>query len=181
MGIPCTDIEEIRTVCSHAQGITQSAAWRKEHMPDAETKEIPSTAAAASYVSETGDRTIAAPAAAGLYELEILTENVQITDANKTRFYVLSSSQPDGNPLPRAVFVATCEANRIDDIIVEISKTGLELVTIHDRPEGSRLGSYHYLIEVENSSGITAEQIEKIKAVPEVRCLGSFTVSEKQN
>lgn len=77
--------------------------------------------------------------------------------------------------------MATCEANRIDDIIVEISKTGLELVTIHDRPEGSRLGAYHYLIEVENSGGITAEQIEKIKAVPEVRFLGSFTVSEKQN
>ena len=184
MGIPGTDIEEIRTVCSHAQGITQSAAWRKEHMPDAETKEMPSTAAAASYVSETGDRTIAAiaaPAAAGLYGLEVLAENVQITDANKTRFYVLSASQPDGNPLPRAVFVATCGANRIDDIIVEISKTGLELVTIHDRPEGSRLGSYHYIIEVENSGGITAEQIEKIKAVPEVRCLGSFAVSEKQN
>ena len=184
MGIPGTDIEEIRTVCSHAQGITQSAAWRKEHMPDAETKEMPSTAAAASYVSETGDNTIAAiaaPAAAGLYGLEVLAENVQITDANKTRFYVLSASQPDGNPLPRAVFVATCGANRIDDIIVEISKTGLELVTIHDRPEGSRLGSYHYIIEVENSGGITAEQIEKIKAVPEVRCLGSFAVSEKQN
>lgn len=183
MGIPGTALDDIRTVCSHAQGITQSAEWRKEHLPDAETKEMPSTAAAASYVAETGDKTIAAiaaPAAASLYGLEVLAENVQITDANKTRFYVLSAHEPEGSPLHRAVFVASCEANRIDDIIVEISGSGLELVTIHDRPEGSQLGSYHYIIEVENSAGITAEQIEHVKAIPEIRYLGSFDAQEKQ-
>ena len=184
MGIPGAALEDIRTVCSHAQGITQSAEWRKEHLPDAGTKEMPSTAAAASYVSETGDKTIAAiaaPAAASLYGLEVLAENVQITGANKTRFYVLSAAEPEGVTGHRAVFVADCEANRIDDIIIEISGTGLELVTIHDRPEGSQLGSYRYIIEVENTDGITAEQIAHVKAIPEIRYLGSFDVSEKQN
>ncbi|MBR3356563.1 MAG: hypothetical protein IKG46_01860 [Solobacterium sp.] len=183
MGIPGASIEDIRTVCSHAQGIAQSAVWRKEHMPDAVTKEMPSTAAAASYVAETGDRTIAAiaaPGAARLYGLEVLAENVQITDANKTRFYVLSSSQPEGKLLPRAVFVASCEANRIDDIIAAISGTGLELVAIHDRPEGSYLGSYHYVIEAENPGGITEKQIDTIRKISEVRYLGSFFTVEKQ-
>jgi prephenate dehydratase len=82
--------------------------------------------------------------------------------------------------MPRAVFIASCEANRIDDIIVEISKQGLELVTIHDRPEGSQLGSYHYIIEVERLNGITAGQIEKIRAIPGVRYLGSFQTAEKK-
>ena len=76
--------------------------------------------------------------------------------------------------------MADCEANRIDDIIVEINGAGLELVTIHDRPEGSQLGSYHYIIEVENSSDITAEQIGQIKKIPEIRYLGSFDSLEKQ-
>ena len=67
-------------------------------------------------------------------------ENVQITDANRTRFYVLSAAPLSGETLTRAVFTAVCEANRIDDIIIEIHNAGLELVTIHDRPEGSRLG-----------------------------------------
>ena len=44
---------------------------------------------------------------------------MQITDANKTRFYVLSAKEPQGEAFPRAVFVATCKASRIDDIIVE--------------------------------------------------------------
>jgi prephenate dehydratase/chorismate mutase/prephenate dehydratase len=184
MGIPGTSLEDIRTVCSHAQGITQSAAWRKEHLPSARTQEMASTAAAASYVAETGDKTvaaIAAPAAAGLYGLEVLAENVQITDANKTRFYVLSASLTQSDSMRRAVFTAECEANRIDDIIIEISGAGLELVTIHDRPEGSRLGSYHYIIEVENTAGIRQEQIQTIKEIPEVRYLGSFDFFEKKN
>lgn len=183
MGIPGTELEDIRTVCSHAQGITQSTAWRKEHLPSAETQEMASTAAAASYVAETGDKTIAAiaaPAAAGLYGLEVLAENVQITDANKTRFYVLSASEPEGTH-SRAAFTATCEANRIDDIIIEISKAGLELVTIHDRPEGSQLGSYHYIIETEGSPKVASEQIAEIKEIPEVRYLGSFDSLEKRN
>ena len=184
MGIPGASIDDIRTVCSHAQGLTQSAAWRKEHLPAAETKETASTAAAASYVSETGDKTIAAvaaPGAAKLYGLSVLAENVQITDANKTRFYVLSLSRPEGDGRTHAVFEADCAANRIDDIIIEIHNTGLELVTIHDRPEGSELGHYHYIIEVENAAGITEEQLSRIETIPEVRCLGSFNVSEKRS
>ena len=142
-----------------------------------------STAGAANYVAESGDRTIAAiaaPGAAELYGLSILAENVQITDANKTRFYILSATPPEEGSQTHMVLVASCEASRIDDIIVEIHNAGLELVTIHDRPEGSRLGAYHYIVEVENGNGITDKQIEIIKAIPEVRFLGCFKTMEKQ-
>ena len=182
MGVPGASLEDIQTVCSHAQGITQSAKWRAEHLPDAVTQEMPSTAAAASYVAETGDKTIAAvaaPGAAPLYGLEVLAENVQITDANKTRFYVLSASRLTGQNLPHGVFVASCEANMIDDIIVAIHEAGLEFVTLHDRPEGSALGVYNYIIEVENPDGISEAQLDELSAFPEVRYLGSFEVLEK--
>ena len=141
MGVPGATLEDIKTVCSHAQGLTQSAQWRSENLPDASTEEMASTAAAASYVAETGDKSIAAvaaPGAAALYELEVLAENVQITDANKTRFYVLFRQSLEGEGLTRAVFVATCEANQIDDIIVRLHDAGLEMVALHDRPEGGQ-------------------------------------------
>lgn len=182
MGIPGASIEDIQTVCSHAQGITQSVEWRKEHLPDAVTQEMPSTAAAASYVAENGDKTVAAvaaPGAAKLYGLSVLAENVQISASNKTRFYVLSSSRLEGETQTHAVFVASCGANRIDDIIVDIHDTGLELVTIHDRPEGSQLGTYNYIIEVESTSGIQDNQIERIESISEIRFLGGFDVMEK--
>ncbi|ETP73251.1 prephenate dehydratase [Lachnospiraceae bacterium JC7] len=182
MGVPGTTIDEIKTVCSHAQGIKQTEEWRSEHMPSAVTEEKPSTAAAASYVAEQGDRTIAAiaaPGAAELYGLEVLARNVQITDANKTRFYVLSKAALSGEKNSRSVFLADCEANRIDDIIVAIHDAGLELVTIHDRPEGSALGRYRYEIETEDPDGITKEQLEKISGMESVRFLGCFNAVEK--
>ena len=183
MGIPGASLDDIRTVCSHTQGIVQSETWRGEHLPDAVVQEMPSTAAAASYVAETGDRTIAAiaaPGAAQMYGLSVLAENVQITDANKTRFYVLAASAPEGGPRTHAVFAASCGADRIDDIIVEIHNAGMELVRIHDRPEGSRLGAYRYIIEVENEKGISDKLLRKIEGIPEVRFLGSFHAVEKQ-
>ncbi len=183
MGLPGTAVSDIRTVCSHAQGILQSSEWRKENLPEAAVQEMASTAAAARYVAETGDKTIAAiaaPGAAGMYGLSILAENVQITDTNKTRFYVLSASRPQAGSQSRAVFVARCGADRIDDIIVGIHRAGLELVTVHDRPEGSRLGLYNYIIEVENRKGITGRQQRQVEAFPEVRWRGSFDVKEKE-
>ena len=182
LGVPGATIADIQTVCSHAQGITQSAQWRAEHMPGAATEEMPSTAAAANYVAEQGDKTIAAiaaPAAAELYGLSVLAENVQITDANKTRFYVLAAAPLAAGANRRAVFVANCEANRIDDVIMTIHNAGLELVTIHDRPDGSALGSYRYIIETENPNGVTKKQIGKVCEHMEVRCLGSYNAVEK--
>ena len=62
MGVPGTRLENIKTVCSHTQGLTQSAQWRAEYLPDAVTEEMSSTAAAASYVAEQQDKSIAAVA-----------------------------------------------------------------------------------------------------------------------
>ena len=183
MGLPGATLADITTVCSHAQGLTQSARWRSEHLPDARTVEMGSTAAAASYVAETGDTSIAAvaaPGAAALYGLEVLAENVQITDANKTRFYVLSRQSLAGDGLNRAVLVATCEASRIDDIIVRLHDAGLEPVALHDRPEGSALGSYHYVIELESEAGITAAQLDAVRGLAGVRLAGCFNAVEKQ-
>ena len=186
MGVPGASVEDIQTVCSHSQGIAQSAEWRAQHLPDAAVEEMASTAAAASHVAEEGDKTIAAiaaPGAAELYGLSVLAENVQITDANKTRFYVLSTSRLDAadESLTHAVIVASCEANLIDDIIVGIHDTGAELVTIHDRPQGSQLGAYNYILELENRSGFSEELQKELDDLDAVQFRGSFQVMEKQS
>ena len=65
-------------------------------------------------------------------------------------------------------------------IIVEIHNSGVELVTLHDRPEGSELGSYYYVIEVESEGGITQEQLDRISDIEEVRLVGKFRSVEKK-
>ena len=181
MGIEGTALSDIKTVCSHAQGLTQSKTWRAENLPDAEEKEMDSTAAAANFVAESKDKTIAAvaaPGAAELYGLTVLAENVQISDTNKTRFYVLSKTKNEVGK--RAVFIANCEAAQIDDIIVDINASGMEMVTIHDRPDGTKLGSYYYVIETE-AENISSEMIGKITVHNGVRFEGCFSLYEKTN
>ena len=109
----------------------------------------------------------------------MLAENVQITETNKTRFYVLSTAKLESGKETHAVFSAVCEANRIDDIIVEIHDRGLELVTIHDRPEGSKLGKYSYISDAEVSGGITDKQIGKICENTSIRFCGSLNAVSK--
>ena len=181
MGIQESSIKDIKTIYSHAQGIIQSEAWRRDNMPDAVVEETTSTAAAASLVAQSNDPTIAAiaaPKAAEIYGLKILAENVQITSTNKTRFYVVSKERLKGRKT-NAVLVARCHGDFIDDIIVKIHNANLELVSIHDRPKGDELGSYNYIIEVINIDGISDKQIEVIDSIEEIRLLGCFNVIEK--
>lgn len=67
----------------------------------------------------------------------------------------------------------------IDDIIIGIHDAGLEMVTLHDRPEGSMLGSYYYVIETEDTLGITKEDVEEICEMDGVRFAGCFEAVEK--
>ena len=184
MGLPGAALSDIRTVCSHAQGLTQSAQWRAEHLPDAEAREMASTAAAASYVAEQKDPSVAAvaaPGAAPLYGLEVLAENVQITDANKTRFYVLSAAPLKEDGLTRAVFVVTGEGSRLVEILSAFRQEGLQVVSLHDRPEGSRLGLYRYVIEVNSETEISESQVEAVSGLENVRFAGRFRATEKRN
>lgn len=182
MGLPGTKLSDIKTVCSHTQGLTQSAQWRKEYLPEAAAQEMPSTAAAASYVAEQQNKSIAAvaaPGAAKLYGLEVLAENVQITDANKTRFYVLSAQPSQEESLTRAVFVAKGRGSVIQDVMITVHDAGLTLVSLHDRPEGSSLGLYNYVIEVEDEDGILDSQLSAFEGIKELRFAGRFNAVGK--
>lgn len=183
MGVPGTKLEEIRTVCSHAQGLTQSAQWRAENLPGAAAQEMASTAAAAAYVAEKQDKSIAAvaaPGAAALYGLEILAENVQISDANKTRFYVLSRDPLNDETLTRAVFVADAEGSRLGDLMTALQDADLNVISLHDRPEGSSLGRYYYVIETEDETGISDDQIRALEEIESLRFAGRFSAVEKE-
>ena len=67
----------------------------------------------------------------------------------------------------------------VKDIIVALHDAGLEMVALHDRPEGSRLGTYRYIIEVTGEDGLPDGLLAGLEAMPEVRFLGSFRVIEK--
>ncbi len=175
MGLPETDLSQVTRVLSHKQGLAQSSAWLDKNLPSAERVETASTAAAAQAVAEGNDATmaaIAAPGAANLYGLTVLQENVSQSEANKTRFYVVSRHPNELPGYDRAVFVASLAANELPGALATACSNGAKLVCVHDRPEKSELGVYRYLIELEREGGFTDDEIARIEHDSKLKCLG---------
>ena len=178
MGLPGTDLAQVKQVFSHKQGLAQSEAWLNENLPNAERVEKASTAAAAQEVAEGGDTSvvaIAAPGAADLYKLEVLQENVSQSEENKTRFYVVSQNANELAGYECAVFVAGITAEELPAVLSEACDGGTTLVCVHDRPAGSALGSYHYVIELTREGGFTDEEIERLEGSGKLTYLGRYS------
>jgi len=175
--LPDAQLSDIRTVYSHKQGIAQGKAWLEKNLPDAEVVEVSSTAEGARMVAEGQDKSCAAIASAGcseVYGLDI-AENIQENESNKTRFYVLTCAEPQTAQSDRLAFIATGSAEDLPALMEELDDREITLVTIHDRPLKTELGEYHYLIECENCSYDTFEELKE-KSGLKLRYLGSFAV-----
>ncbi len=176
--MPGAELDDIDTVYSHPQGIAQGREWIEQNLPGADIVEVSSTAEGARMVAEAGDPSCAAIASAGcaeVYGLEILAEAIQNNDNNRTRFYVLMADEPSQTGCGRLAFTASGLAADLTVVLSGIDAAGAELVTIHDRPLRTELGSYSYVIECE---GLTYEDYLEItdSSDMEFRYLGCFEV-----
>ncbi len=176
--LPGTDLNNIKKIYSHKQGISQGKEWLTENLPQAELIEVSSTSEGARIVSEEGDDTqaaIASAACADVYGLEVIAESIQNNDRNKTRFYVLSTDAPSYGKSERLAFIASGKASELPNIMTELEKKDISLVAIHERPERTELGDYIYIVECSN---MDYEQLEKLMkgSLLEFRYLGSYEV-----
>ena len=172
-----TELADIIVVYSHAQGITQGAAWLKEHLPHAEVIEVSSTAEGARMVSEAAESNCAAIASTGaakVYGIFVLAENIQQNEDNVTRFYVMSKAAPNTARTDRMLFTATGDASTLPQLLKTMADNGIELVSLHDRPEMTVLGRYVYLIECANTGYAEFELLTATEGF-EYRYYGAFS------
>ncbi len=173
-----TELQNIKVIYSHKQGITQGKDWIQKNLPNAEVVEVSSTAEGARMVSESdaGDcAAIASVGASKVYGLSVLAENIQQNEDNKTRFYILSTKQAGTGKSDRMVFSAAGKAGDLPKLIEEITKNNLNIISIHDRPEKTTLGRYVYLIECGNGSYNEYGKISSLHEF-EFRYFGTFPV-----
>ena len=176
---PGATLDDIKTVYSHKQGIAQGKDWLAEHLPEAEVVEVASTAEGARMASEAEDASCAAigsSAAAEVYGLEVAADNIQMSDTNKTRFYVLAVGEPAREASDRMAFVASGEVGDLAELLTSAEANGLEIVAVHDRPRKTELGSYSYLVEVAGGGSDAFEKLAAENPTFELRYLGSFPV-----
>lgn len=171
------DWQQVTRIMSHPQALAQCQEFLLHHFPDADLESTASTAFAANYVAEHPGEQLAAIApklSAETYHLEIVQENIQDLELNRTRFWVLGAEEI-ALPLPvenRKLTITVTMPNNIPGALHKVlsvfSWRAIDLSKVESRPLKTKLGEYFFLIDINVEQPL--ELIEN--ALNEIRLMG---------
>ena len=155
LGLPGTKEEDIRSVCSHPQGLLQCAGFLEAH-PGMQSLSVANTALAAIKVLEEQDRSVAAIAsstAAELYGLEIIREGINDVTGNTTRFVVISGRKmyrKDAGTVS-ILFELPHKTGSLFRMLTHISYNNLNMTKIASMPIPERPFEYRFVVGFEGN------------------------------
>lgn len=155
LGLPGTDISQIKTVYSHPQSLMQSAKFLAAH-EDWKQVSLKNNAFAAEKVSREGDPSQAAIAgeqAAKAYGLEILKRGVNQAENNSTRFIIVTNQKifcKDAEKISICLEVPH-ESGSLYHILSHFIYNNLNMTKIESRPIEERDWEYRFFIDFEGN------------------------------
>lgn len=192
LGIKGSSISDIRTVYSHPQGFSQCKAFLDGH-PDWIHVDSISTATAAQIVQAKKDKSIAAIAStvnSGIYNLEVLQEDIENDPSNFTRFVIIQSrSNADGKTgevnikpnMASVIFKTKNEVGALYRTLGVFEKFKINLTRLESRPLEGQPWKYWFYADasLENIESGQREYAESVvealrEVVEEVRLLGVY-------
>jgi len=175
---PGTDHREIREVYSHSQALSQCRRFLQRN----NLTLVPyyDTAGSAKMISDSkprGAAAIAGTLAAKLYGLEVLKENIEDSDTNRTRFLVLSKDfEPESGDKCSLTFKTEHKSGTLFGVLELFAKAGINLTRIESIPGDP--GSYSFLLDFTGSDKDKKIQdiIEKAKEITtDCKLLGCYS------
>ncbi|MBE6636982.1 MAG: bifunctional chorismate mutase/prephenate dehydratase [Ruminococcaceae bacterium] len=167
VAIPGASRDQIQTVVSHPQALSQCANYLSRH--SLAQREYENTAMAAAYVAESGDPTLAAICSeecAALFGLQVLERHINESRSNTTRFGVFTRTrrQPMSAekeaPENRFILMFTVrhEAGSLAQAINIIGRYGFNMTSLRSRPMKELLWNYYFYVECEGTLSETDGQ-----------------------
>lgn len=160
LGVKGASLSDVRKVISHPQALGQCATYIEKH--NFETENAVNTAIAAKSVAEMNDKSIAAIGsvkAAEQFGLQVLSEKINDSGANTTRFAVFSRSNRNPTPLDERfimLFTVKNTAGSLGEAISVIGQHGFNLKALKSRPTKELVWDYFFYVEGEGN--INSEQ-----------------------
>lgn len=178
------DINSITKIISHPQALAQCSEYLYKNFKDAQIKDVSSTSYAAQKVSLEDDDTIAAIAnetCAKLFNLNILSDDINDEKDNKTRFYILSAKEipTTKNGKTSILFSTKNKPGALCDVLKVFLKHNINLTYIDSRPSKKKLGEYVFFIEMDGFCQTKAIQTalnELDGYIDFLRVLGSYSI-----
>ncbi len=181
MVLPDAEMEDIKTVFSHEQGIFQCEQFLNEH-PDWQRVPQADTAGSARLVAELADKTKAAicsSRAAEIYGLKIIEKEINTNTNNTTRFVVVSPKLElrDGRDKICLSFKTAHKAGALHEALTVFRIYGLNLVRLESRPIPEH--NWEYMFFAEFTGDLTSPDMNSVVqalmcTVTDIRIFGNF-------
>ncbi|MGN0268862.1 MAG: prephenate dehydratase domain-containing protein [Lachnospiraceae bacterium] len=179
--VPGTKLEEIETVYSHPQGISQCNKFLNEHK-EINTISMSNTALAAKKVAEEGIRShaaIASTVAADLYGLETLISPLNHNLANMTRFAVITNRKVARKDAQHISICFECEHDpgSLYRLMSHIIYNNLNMIKLESRPVPGQTWEYRFFMNFDgnfNQSSVRNALTGISEEAVSFKILGSF-------
>jgi chorismate mutase / prephenate dehydratase len=142
--------DQVRTVYSKPQPLSQCRNWLARHMPGADLQEVASTAEAAKKVKDDPHSAAVASAQAGAnYGLPVLVQNIEDNPDNITRFAIISTaaSDPTGNDKTALMMEIAHQPGALADAMAIFKRNRLNMTWIESFPIPGSRGRYLFFVE----------------------------------
>jgi 3-deoxy-7-phosphoheptulonate synthase len=185
IGVPGAEIENIRKVFSHPQGLAQCRRFLEEH-PSIQAESFYDTAGSVSFIAKAGRKDYAAIAnreAALIYGMRVLKEGIETNPHNYTRFAVISRAERETREKPNKaiiIFSAPDRPGALFSCMKALAEKKLNLTKLESRPiEGKPWQYLFYMgVEVPDNTELFTQALEELRALSEEapRVLGMYRV-----
>jgi chorismate mutase/prephenate dehydratase len=147
-------IADVRRVCAHVQALAQCRGWLDEHLPEVERVPVSSNAEGARRArDERGTAAIASSAAAEIYGLSMLANDIEDRADNTTRFLIVGRKLFSASGADRTTLLVS--ASKTDDagalfrLLEPLAEHRINMTRIESRPSRKRKWDYVFFIDIE--------------------------------
>jgi len=147
-------IADVKRVCAHSQALAQCRGWLDIELPDVERVAVPSNAEGARRArDERGSAAIASRAAADIYALTVLANEIEDRPDNTTRFLVVGRKLFSASGCDRTTLLVsaqgTDDAGALFRLLQPLSEHRVNMTRIESRPSHKRKWDYVFFIDIE--------------------------------
>ena len=177
---PHAEAVDIQRIYSHQQTLGQCRRWLNEHYSNVPRMSTTSNAEAAQRAAEDKDAAaIAGEIAAGIYDLKIISRQIEDEHDNTTRFIVVGREDiyPSGNDKTSIMVSTHNQPGALYKLLEPFHRYDVSLTAIETRPSRTGMWSYVFFIDFEghrDDDNIRAVLNEIDGDALEVKLLGSY-------
>ena len=171
--VGCGKREEIERIYSHPQALAQCRFWLQRSFPHVEITETSSTTRAAKLcIGNPKCAALAGALAAETYDLDILEDNVQDSQANFTRFLVLGRQCPPRTGKDRSSLMINVpdKVGALFEALEPFTRYKINMTRIESRPNKRKAWEYYFFLDIQGHT----DDPEVQQALDDLRNRGAY-------